>query len=257
MSQVAKIETQGPVSHVPTISDTSAVINVLERLARDPSVPMERIERLMQVRKDIQNEAAEEAFNESMSVVQGKMHAVAADANNPQTKSKYASYHALDKAIRPIYSAEGMALSFDTEDSPKAEHVRVVCYVTKGRHTRKYKADMPADGKGAKGGDVMTKTHAAGSAFTYGQRYLLKMIFNIAIGDDDDGNAAGSGEKISPAQAEELKMLCETIAEEKGLATSDAMRTFCEYFKISGFAELPAKDYQRAKIALNKKRSAK
>ncbi len=48
---------------------------------------------------------------------------------------------------------------------------------------------MPADGKGAKGGDVMTKTHAVGAAKSYGKRYLLKDIFNIAIGEEDtDGN---------------------------------------------------------------------
>ena len=51
---------------------------------------------------------------------------------------------------------------------------------------------MPADGKGAQGRDVMTRTHATGSAVSYGRRYLLLMIFNIAVGgEDDDGNAAG------------------------------------------------------------------
>lgn len=257
MNQVAKMEPQGPVSALPVQSETAAFINMIERAARDPAVDMEKMRGLMEMARTVRQEQAEEEFNQAMAAVQAKMRAVAADANNPQTKSKYASYFALDKAIRPFYSAEGLALSFDTEDSPKSEHVRIVCYVTRGRHTRKYHFDMPADGKGAKGGDVMTKTHAAGSAATYGQRYLLKMIFNIAIGEDDDGNAAGSGERISPAQAEELKLLCETIAEEKGLAVSDAMRTFCEYFKISGFADLPSKDYESARIALNKKRSAK
>ena len=58
-----------------------------------------------------------------------------------------------------------------------------------GGHTRRYEAAMPADGKGAKGGDVMTKTHAFGAATSYGMRYLLKMIFNVAIGEYDlDGN---------------------------------------------------------------------
>ncbi len=51
---------------------------------------------------------------------------------------------------------------------------------------------MPSDGKGAKGGDVMTKTHATGSAVQYGRRYLLGMIFNITVSKDDDGNAAGN-----------------------------------------------------------------
>ena len=68
--------------------------------------------------------------------------------------------------------------------------MRVLCYVSHSAgHTRTYQCDMPSDGKGAKGNDVMTKTHAAGSAASYGMRYLLKMIFNIAIGEDDtDGN---------------------------------------------------------------------
>jgi hypothetical protein len=57
---------------------------------------------------------------------------------------------------------------------------------------RRYHVDMPADGKGAKGGDVMTKTHATASALTYAKRYLLLQIFALAIGEsDDDGNAAG------------------------------------------------------------------
>lgn len=242
-------QADAPVSQLPAQSETAAVLHMIERMARDPSVDMERLQRFMEMRKEIRAEEAEREFNDAMATVQGKMRAVAADANNPQTKSKYASYFALDKAIRPIYSAEGLALSFDTEDSPKPEHIRVVCYVTRGQYTRKYKIDMPADGKGAKGGDVMTKTHAAGSASTYGQRYLLKMIFNIAIGDDDDGNAAGSGDKISLEQVEELIALCDEVAADK--------EAFCKYFRIGGIAQMPAKDFPRAVAALNKKRSAK
>jgi hypothetical protein len=61
---------------------------------------------------------------------------------------------------------------------------------------------MPADGKGAKGGDVMTKTHAIGAAVTYGKRYLLGMIFNIAVGGDvdDDGNSNGGRQPSTVAQ---------------------------------------------------------
>ena len=86
-------------------------------------------------------------------------------------------------------------MSFGTEDCPKDNCVRVICWVTLGAHTRKYQVDMPADGKGAKGGDVMTLTHATGAAMSYGCRYLVKGIFNIAIGaEDDDGNVGSNGE---------------------------------------------------------------
>jgi len=121
------------------------------------------------------------------------MGRIEADATNNQTRSKYATYGKLDKALRPIYTYEGFSLSFGTEDAPEGM-VGMVCFVShRSGHTRQYRAHVPSDGKGAKGGDVMTKTHAFGSGTSYGMRYLLKMIFNVAIGEeDDDGNAASS-----------------------------------------------------------------
>lgn len=39
----------------------------------------------------------------------------------------------------------------------------------------------------------MSRTHATGSAITYGKRYLKNMIFDLRFKEkDDDGNAAGN-----------------------------------------------------------------
>lgn len=177
----------------------SSAVDLFERLARDPNTSVEKIEGLMALWERAEVRKSTGAFNAAMSEAQQKMRPVAADATNPQTRSRYASYEALDLALRPIYTAHGFALSFNTADSGSAESVRVLCEVTHlAGHAKLYHVDMPADGKGAKGGDVMTKTHAVGSALTYGMRYLLKMIFNVAIGDgdgDDDGNKAGAKEQ--------------------------------------------------------------
>lgn len=150
---------------------------------------METIERLVALQEHMLAREAEVAFNAAMARAQARMGRVAADSNNPQTKSKYASYAALDKELRPIYTEEGFALSYDTRKG-EGESMDVLCHVSHSAgHTRTYSVNMPTDGKGAKGGDVMTKTHATGSAATYGQRYLLKLIFNVAIGENDnDGN---------------------------------------------------------------------
>jgi len=159
------------------------------RLAIDKSAPIETIERLVALQEKMLARQAEIEFNEALNRVQSKIARVAPDLTNSQTNSKYASYAAIDRVIRPIYSEEGFSLSFTEEDCPKTEHVRIVCFVSKGAHTRQYRKDMPADGKGAKGGDVMTKTHAAAAADSYAKRYLVKDIFNVAIGQDDtDGN---------------------------------------------------------------------
>lgn len=163
---------------------------MFERMASDPSVDVDKFERLMQMRERELARVAREHFNAAMSKAQSEMRRVAADANNPQTRSKYASYAALDRELRPVYTDNGFGLSFDTGEAALPDYVRVLCHVTHaGGHSHTYHVDMPADGKGAKGGDVMTKTHAVGAAMSYGMRYLLKMIFNVAVGEDDnDGN---------------------------------------------------------------------
>lgn len=176
---------------------------MFERLASNPDASVEKIERLMALWERSEAKKAESQFNGAMSQAQKQMRPVAADASNPQTRSKYASYAALDLALRPIYTDHGFGLSFDTGEAVAPDQVRVLCYVTHGGgHGRTYHLDMPADGKGAKGGDVMTKTHAVGSAVSYGMRYLLKMVFNVAVGeDDDDGNRAGAKHQAEPSKA--------------------------------------------------------
>jgi len=154
---------------------------------------IDTIERLAKLQREMIEYDAKVAFNDAMQRAQSKMKRVGADATNPQTRSKYASYAKLDGALRPLYSEEGFSLSFNTADSPLPDHLRVICDVSKGGYVKPYQLDMPNDGKGAKGGDAMTKTHATGAAASYGMRYLLKMIFNVAVGeDDDDGNRASA-----------------------------------------------------------------
>lgn len=190
MNAVVKQEVQAP-------AESSALISMIERAARDPAVDIDKMERLVAMQERALARSSEQAFNDAMAKAQSEMRRVATDSANKQTQSKYASYAALDRAMRPIYTKHSFALSFGTEEGGPADYVRVTCHVSNSGYTRKYQIDMPADGKGAKGGDVMTKTHAVGSAMSYGQRYLLKMIFNIAIGVDDDGNEA-SGARQNP-----------------------------------------------------------
>jgi len=186
MNAPATIQTQSNA-----VADYGAgLLEVIARAARDPSVDIDKMERLIAMQERVQARDAELAFNQAMNAAQAEMRPIAANASNPQTRSRYATFDKLDRVLRPVYTAHGFSLSFDEADSPKPDHVRVVCYVAHiGGHTRTYHRDMPADGKGSKGNDVMSKTHAAGAAGSYGARYLLKGIWNVAVGEeDDDGN---------------------------------------------------------------------
>ncbi|WP_160286361.1 ERF family protein [Pseudomonas knackmussii] len=194
--------------------ESATILQVIQRAAADPACDIEKMERLLALKERMDAKAAEVEFNDALSRVQARMGRIEADATNNQTRSKYATYGKLDKALRPLYTGEGFSLSFGTEDAPEGM-VAMVCYVshTSG-HTRQYRAQVPSDGKGAKGNDVMTKTHAFGSGTSYGMRYLLKMIFNVAIGEeDDDGNAAGDNNFRNA-------VLDDLIAKAKGAPTS-------------------------------------
>lgn len=198
-TEVIQRKDQAPVAQ----SESASMLQVIQSMASNPACDIEKLERLMAMKERMDEKQAETEFNAALARVQANMGRVSADAENKQTRSNYATYGKLDKAVRPIYTAEGFSLSFSTEEAPEGM-VGMVCYVShRSGHTREYRACVPSDGKGAKGGDVMTKTHAFGSGTSYGMRYLLKMIFNIAIGeDDDDGNSSIGGDLRDAALAD-------------------------------------------------------
>lgn len=239
MTELAKRE-QGQV--VP--ADAGSIMAVISRAASDPTTDVVKLEKMLEMYERITAKNSEALFNQAMAAAQSEMKRVAADAANPQTRSLYASYAALDRMLRPIYTQHGFALSFDTADSQKPEHVLVLCYVAhRDGHSRTYRVDMPADGKGAKGGDVMTRTHATGSAITYGQRYLLKAIFNVAIGVDDDGN--GGDKPITEKQLADLKAKITEVGANQA--------SFMKFLKVEALEDLPASKYDAAIKALDDK----
>lgn len=218
MNAVEKISDRMPTSMpIPQATSSNQLLAVLSRMMADPSVDIERIERGAALYERALARDMETEFNQAMRNAQGEMRPIAAEATNPQTKSKYAKYDALDNAVRPIYSKYGFSLSFYQGEGAPEGYIRVQCKLSCGGHTERPYLDMPADGKGAKGGDVMTKTHATGAGVTYGRRYLLGMIFNLVIGEDNDGNAPAATKDAGPPppgsitqeQADQIRELLE------------------------------------------------
>jgi hypothetical protein len=98
----------------------------------------------------------------------------------------------------------------------------------------------------------MTKTHATGAAMTYGMRYLLKMIFNVAIGDDDtDGNMPSA--TITEQQAEEIKaLLDEGVAAKPGTEFGGWLTNLLAFAKVDALLDIPAKDFGKVMSATRK-----
>jgi dsDNA-binding SOS-regulon protein len=236
------------ITSIPHVqSEASALIHMIERAARDPAIDLDKITTLLRERAIIKQEEAREAFAHALAEAQHEMRAVLVDKSNPSTKSKYASLAALDAEARPIYSKHGFAITSDTQRSELGENfIRVISVLMLGSHWKEYSIDMPCDGRGAKGGEVMTRTHATGSAVTYGRRYLLGLIFNLSTTEtelDDDGNAASrkpaaTAEPISELQVKILRELLtkNELDEEK----------FCQFKSLATLEDMDAQDFGKA-----------
>lgn len=180
------------VQQVQPVEQQSMLV-LIDRAARDPSVDVAKMERLLAMAEKVHERTAKSLYDQAMNAAQAEMRPISRDCHNPQTRSKYASYEAIDTAIRPIYTNHGFSMSFGSKASTIADRVIVTCRVShRGGHTENVELEMPADGKGARGNDVMTKTHATGSALSYAKRYITNLVWNLSFGEaDDDGNAAG------------------------------------------------------------------
>src|SRR5579872_5209159 len=119
-------------------TDAGQLLQVISAAASNPSVDVAKIEQLYGIYSKIRATDAEMQFNDALNAAQAEMGRVAADAKNSQTHSSYASYAALDKMLRPIYTKHGFALSFGTDEGTQGELVPVICDVShKAGHTKR------------------------------------------------------------------------------------------------------------------------
>lgn len=166
----------------------------LLRMAIESGASHEAIERVAALAERMERFEWERAerqalidFDDALNRCQKLIESV--PATRKSDKGRYANYDDLDAVVRPIYTAEGFSISYGEADCPTPGKTRFVAYLRRSGITREYFKDMTASTKGPKGNDVLTQIHAEASADSYAKRYLLKDIFNISIGEnDDDGN---------------------------------------------------------------------
>lgn len=98
---------------------------------------------------------------------------------------KYADYDAIDKAVTPFLSKNGISKLQFVSSNLEKETVTVTTLLTheSGEFIMSDELTLPAGNFGK------MNSQTIGSAITYGRRYSLSAILGIASEDDDDGNA--------------------------------------------------------------------
>jgi hypothetical protein len=219
----------------------------LIQMAMDKDMDADKLEKLMQLHERAQDREAEREFAEAMNLCQSELPRIVRDATNSQTSSKYARLESLDNQIKPVYIKHGFTLTFGTDTSPIAGHIRITCICQHvGGHKRHYQGDFPLDDVGIKGNANKTAMHATGSTMSYGRRYLTLMIFNLVMGgEDNDGNRARPSKPVSDADAIQLRELIE--------AKSVDMKRFLDWAGVESVELLPQSKHSQAIAFLNRK----
>jgi len=191
-----------------TIVSVDPMLAMIERVAMHPDADIDKMERLLQMRLDMEDRTAERAFNKAIVAAQLEMPKIGKNARNNQTNSDYETLDDLIDQIKPIYGKHGFAPSFGTFIATQDGYDGITCILShEDGHSREYKSEIPRSGLGIKGNRMMTETHGFGSTSTYGRRYMHKMIWNLSTGEDNDGNQQYA--LISADQFIELRNLIE------------------------------------------------
>ena len=235
MNAVEKIEPQPSRAVAPVTP-----MDMLNR-AVESGAGLDMVEKLMSLQERWETGQARKAFDKAIASAKAKITPIQRNATGHNSK-RYADFAAIAKVVDPILSEHGLSYRFRTA---QGDRISVTCILShEDGHSEETTLSGPPDASGSK-----NAIQAIGSTLTYLQRYSLVQMLGLAASNDDDGKAAIESGLISEDQASELIALADEVEADK--------RAFCNYFKVEGIAMLPAKDFERAKAALNKKRTAK
>ena len=241
MTAVTKIE-QTTDAFLPA----DPMVSMIERVALDPNVPMERLSALMDMRERQMNKEAEQVFNKAFAAAMGAMRDVPKNGKNSHSGQTYSTLDDLIRTARPVLAEHGLSLNWQT--SINANEVSVTAIV---RHAQGHSIQTTLTGP-RDTGKQMNTLQGGGSTETYLKRYSGFSLLGLSSGDehDDDGNSAIQNEKsVNPEQYIALR----NRAEEAGVDESK----ICLAAGVPDLYSFPASQYDAAMKRLARNIEAK
>jgi len=230
----------------PATSETTAIISMIERAARDPSVDIDKMERLMLMQERAFDRRAKAAYSSALAIMQPELPSIKERGGirdrTGKVQSTYALWEDINDAIKPVLAKHGFAISFRVSHPEHYIAVTGVLSHEEG-HSEETTIHLPHDGSGSK-----NAVQAVGSSVSYGKRYTASALLNLTShGEDDDGKRGGSGDTISEEQEMELRDLLE--------ATNSDQQRFLAYVRADHMKDIQA-DKFAGLVAMLKRKEA-
>lgn len=214
------------------------LLEVIARAVSNPALDVEKLSKLLDVHERIVADQRKSAFMAAMARVAAKMPEIGRLGTSHH--GAYSRLEDIDRVVRPIISAEGLSLSFDS--APIDGKVRVTCKLSHAEGWSETKQiDLPIDNSGSKNG-----AQAIISTVAYGRRALTKMFFNLIESDPSEDTNGENPATLSEEQVRDLEAL---ITEVK----ADRAR-FLSYMNAPNLEAILSRDFGKAVAALEAKR---
>lgn len=257
-NQVVKSE---PETSVAVVSETAAILSMIERAAKDPNVDMDKFERLMAMRERVVAQNARTAYYAALAMMQPNLPIIGERGeikiNDKKPGQRYALWEDINEGIRPVLFEYGFAISFRTNTSDGKVSVTGVLSHREG-HCEETTMQLPVDMSGSK-----NAVQAVGSSTSYGKRYVAMALLNLTSGrsEDDDGRSAGGPPTITEEQMLNLRDGLEAIAQAgkdgKPFDVSTTIEKFCAAMQVDALVDIPAIRWEEAKQLLAEGRAKK
>lgn len=194
------------IQDMPAVSEAAVLLQVISRAAADTTIDLDRVERLLQMHKQLTDRQAEKDFIEAMAkfketaprIMKTKLVNFAHRDGEGNTSYRHATLGAVCQAAVVGLGAVGISHRWDL--SVGDGKITVTCVLTHlGGHSTKTALSGAADGSGKK-----NPMQQVASTITYLERYTLLAATGLATEDqDDDGQGGGDApEAEAPEQPE-------------------------------------------------------
>lgn len=235
------------VPMVKPSEDANNLLAIIATAVADPRMDVEKIERLLAVHQTIMAEQRKQAYIQAMARLAPRLPEidknghVVHETKNGMVDRRYARLEDIDRAIRPLYSAEGFSISWNTGvgDGGKVRVIGTCSHIEGHAETRQL--DLPHDSSGSK-----NPVQAVNSTVSYGKRIITTMIFNLIAKDEDK-----DGEDLDTITDEQIKDLEAMITE-----TGTNKSKFLVYMDVDAVPSILKIKYKRAIEFLDAKRRA-
>jgi hypothetical protein len=231
-----------PVEAAP-VSESAAILQVIERAAMNPDVDIDKMERLLNMQERIMARNARSAYYEALAEMQPSLPTIGERGKievNKVVRSTYALWEDINDAIKPVLARHGFSLSFRTGQGDGKIIVTGVLGHREG-HSEETTMELPVDASGAK-----NPVQAVGSSTSYGKRYVASALLNLTSRNEDDDGSGGDSITISEDQYTVLANLMTEVGADKG--------RFERFLKVESLSDLPANRFEDARKALEAKR---